>query len=657
VQLLELKLNNWGPFYGEHVIPLEVDETAPIIVFRGENMRGKTSLLRAIIWSLYAELKEQDGRTRLPVERMVNLDALAEGETEFGVSLKFRHSGTDYVLHRSGVASGDAPERVQVSRLSADLIPTGGHPFPSASIPDVVDGILSREISDFFLFDGEMLNRFEERLREESTTTQGFVREQVERALGLPFMNQLGADLDVIQSALTASMDQVLRKARKHNSLSEKYRAKKDELEGVDRDLAQLRSKDAAIDREIADLEDQMERVDEIKDLYYERKSLEREIAAASDTVEDYKSSLADLAEANWWLPTASLLLNEHRAAEASIDDAEDRDRERFKLQFQIEQLEGHLSTGVCPQCGQAVVHDNEAELRSQLEALVAALSKVPASDVDALRARRDRLRRFVGGPSMIQRVHEQEQDLRRERLRNDKREQRVRRISEQISNNTVDIESLERNLVDRKATKLRISNAIKGLDENRAKLKQEVAILGGQIAEQPEVDETERRLQKSVAEALEVVGKSYDAFRASMKQKVSEATSDLFRRLTTEKEYSGVSISDDYLLKVVDHQGRSLVQISAGANQILTMAFIGALANCSVDEAPMVMDTPFGRLDTGHRNAILEWVSTVNRQVILFVQSGEYDPERDSHLLGTKIGRDYSISRLSPTRSEVQSA
>jgi len=70
-----------------------------------------------------------------------------------------------------------------------------------------------------------------------------------------------------------------------------------------------------------------------------------------------------------------------------------------------------------------------------------------------------------------------------------------------------------------------------------------------------------------------------------------------------------------------------------------------------------MVMDTPFGRLDRGHRNAILEWVSTFDRQVILFVQSGEYEPARDGHLLGNKIGREYSIDRLTPTRSEVNAA
>lgn len=83
-------------------------------------------------------------------------------------------------------------------------------------------------------------------------------------------------------------------------------------------------------------------------------------------------------------------------------------------------------------------------------------------------------------------------------------------------------------------------------------------------------------------------------------------------------------------------------------------MAFIGALAACSADEAPMVMDTPFGRLDTGHRDAILDWVSGFDRQVILFVQSGEYDPERNAAALRGRVGREFTIDRLSPTQSEV---
>ena len=80
-----------------------------------------------------------------------------------------------------------------------------------------------------------------------------------------------------------------------------------------------------------------------------------------------------------------------------------------------------------------------------------------------------------------------------------DKKRQRTRQISEQISSNTVNIDTLERTLVDLKATKQRLSLALAGLEDKRQTLKNEVNRIGKQIADQPEVDETERRLQRSV--------------------------------------------------------------------------------------------------------------------------------------------------------------
>jgi DNA sulfur modification protein DndD len=655
MQLLELQLRNWGPFYGEHRINLAVDPSAPVVLFRGENMRGKTSLLRAIVWCLYGQLREQDGRTRLPVEKMVNVDALQSGETPFGVILRFSHSGAEYVLHRSGVANAYQPDNISVSEMKTDLIPVGGLPYPAANIVEVIDGMVGRDIADFFFFDGEMLNRFEERLREERAASQGFVRTQVERALGLPFMTNLASDLETIQQAINANMDQALRREKKNNTLSEKYLDKSDELVGVEKDLKALRARDAALTAQIADYEAQMSQVEEIKELYYERKALAKETERCEDTIKDFRSSIANLVEANWWLPIADTLVAQLDVAEAEIAAGEEADRERYKLQFQADQISKQIGTGVCPACQQAVSVHNEAELKAELEQLQQKLQAWPTKGIDDSRRQRDRLRPFArAAASSLTRVFEQEQDLAREKLRVDKNEQRTRQISEQISSNTVDIDTLERTLVDLKATKKRSSSVMVGVEEKRQALKNEINRIANQIANQPGIDPTERRLQRTVNEAGEIVTKSFEHFRESMRDRVATATSALFRRLTTEKDYSGVRISEDYLLSVVDHQGRALSMISAGANQILTMAFIGALAECSVDEAPMVMDTPFGRLDTGHRSAILSWVSTFDTQVILFVQSGEYEPERHARLLNGKIGREYTIDRLSPTRSEV---
>ncbi|MFI8696997.1 AAA family ATPase [Dietzia maris] len=654
MEISELRLNNWGPFYGEQAIPLDVEPSAPVILFHGENMRGKTSLLRAIIWCLYGQLKEQNGRTALPVEKMVNLDALEEGETTFGVVMSFSHDSTDFVLHRTGRARRDGNGKAQIDEVSVDLKPVDGQPYPAANVPNIVDSIISQDVSDFFFFDGEMLNRFEERLREERSSSQSFVRSQVEKALGLPFMSNLVGDLEEIRDRVNVSVEQAARRSKKHDDLTAKFRRKKDELKSADDDISALASRMGELDGAIEGYEDQLSKVAEVRELFYERKALEGTIAQKKDEIRDLKNSLAEFSDIHWWLPAGEMLSAELEDVESQILEWERSDRDRIRLQVKLEELDKQLGSGVCPACGQPVsVHDREG-LEEERSRIAVELEQSPASGIDEARRRRDKLRLYAGAKSVIERVREQEQDLRRARMQLDRAEQSVLEISEKISSNNVNIDVVEQRLAEAKANRQRFGDLLNGLEEKRAKLKAEANRISGQIADSPEVDDMDRLLMQVVSEAHGVVSDSFDLFRRSMRDRVSSSASDLFRRLTTEKEYSGVRISEDYLLSVVDHRGRALSMISAGANQILTMAFIGALAECSVDKAPMVMDTPFGRLDMGHRSAVLTWVKNFESQVILFVQSGEYEADRDAHLLAGKIGREFRINRLTPNQSEV---
>lgn len=656
MQLIRLELENWGPFFGEHSLDLSVSAAAPIVVFRGENGRGKTSILRALVWALYGQIKEQDGRTSLDVSRMVNIDAVAGGKAQFGVKLIFSHQEVEYSLYRTAEAEEERPGKVKVSLPKVDLFPAGGHPYPAGQIPDVINGILSREISDFFLFDGEMLNRFEERLREDRAASGGFVRAQVERALGLPFLTDLSSDLDSILTEVNSSIHQASRKAEAHDRESDKYRAKLEELGAVENNLVELRSKDAELVQVIADLEAQLSKVDEIKDAYHERKLLERELDSATAEIADLRSGLADRAESIWWLPMAERLYFEIEENERAIVLCEDVERDNLKVTFRIESLESQLETGVCRACGQSISHGNEEEIRAQVAELRASV-KATETPIDTLRARRERLRRFANAAGILEWVKDQETDIRRLEFNIDKKRSRIRLLSEQLAGTNVEIDVLERNLAEARATKTRAVAFISDLEAKRVEIKAATNQIGAKLAARPGVNPMERAIQAAATEALDVVRKSFEGFSSAMRSRVETSTSDLFMRLTTEKEYSRVTISSEYQLRVMDHQDRVQGMISAGVNQILTMAFIGALGDCSVDEAPMVMDTPFGRLDVGHRRGILEWVSNLDRQVILFVQSGEYDPERDGVVLAGKIGREYTIRRLTPNRSEVAAA
>jgi DNA sulfur modification protein DndD len=84
-------------------------------------------------------------------------------------------------------------------------------------------------------------------------------------------------------------------------------------------------------------------------------------------------------------------------------------------------------------------------------------------------------------------------------------------------------------------------------------------------------------------------------------------------------------------------------------------MSLIGALIDCSVREAPVIMDTPLGRLDTVHGTNILKWIPEMSTQVMLFVTSREFSEAIDRPKLGTRIGHEYTLVRESVNRTKIE--
>ena len=142
--------------------------------------------------------------------------------------------------------------------------------------------------------------------------------------------------------------------------------------------------------------------------------------------------------------------------------------------------------------------------------------------------------------------------------------------------------------------------------------------------------------------------------FRNDMRARIQTEATSIFRQLTTEEEYAGLRIDGNYYLSIVDGNDRVVRRRSAGADQVVTMSLIGALSRCAVEEGPIVMDTPFARLDTGHRRRILQWTSTLGSQVVLFVQSGEFERERDLRWLDGRVGRSYVLRRVAANSTRI---
>jgi DNA sulfur modification protein DndD len=150
------------------------------------------------------------------------------------------------------------------------------------------------------------------------------------------------------------------------------------------------------------------------------------------------------------------------------------------------------------------------------------------------------------------------------------------------------------------------------------------------------------------------VFGEAIDLYRDELRKTVEKKATDIFRSLTSDKTYTGLSINDQYGLTILDRDGNEVPVRSAGAEQIVALSLVGALNKSAVRSGPIIMDTPFGRLDPTHRENILKFLPTLSAQVTLLVHGGEVDRTRDLGHIKDKIDREYSIDYVTSSRSRL---
>lgn len=117
--------------------------------------------------------------------------------------------------------------------------------------------------------------------------------------------------------------------------------------------------------------------------------------------------------------------------------------------------------------------------------------------------------------------------------------------------------------------------------------------------------------------------------------QELADSMTSVYKRLAHKDQISEIKIDNDGTTTIIGKSGKPIeFDRSAGENQIFATALIAALAEVSKVSAPLVVDTPLGRLDSKHRQNIVDfWMSDKGRQVILLSQDKEIDIEFASRI------------------------
>ena len=134
---------------------------------------------------------------------------------------------------------------------------------------------------------------------------------------------------------------------------------------------------------------------------------------------------------------------------------------------------------------------------------------------------------------------------------------------------------------------------------------------------------------QVSIAQGLYQAAKELIEWRITERKKtIEERTSKILRSVTNKpEEYVGVEIREDYTLGIKNATGEIInpETLSAGEKEALAFAFIAGLNLESGTAAPLIMDTPFGHLDTDHQKNLINALPDIPSQVIVLATDRDF--------------------------------
>ena len=178
--------------------------------------------------------------------------------------------------------------------------------------------------------------------------------------------------------------------------------------------------------------------------------------------------------------------------------------------------------------------------------------------------------------------------------------------------------------------------------------LSKKLKTLEGQIKRErglAERSESQRKKFILAREAANVVNGIFETIASDMRERIQQEARSIFKKLIWKNtQFQDIRLSEDYKLDVIDRWGLpARPELSAGERQVLSLAFISGMARVSEEEAPLVMDTPFGRLSTAHRDNIALHIPQIAKQLILFVTDEELR-ESSREKMQPYIGKEYEL-------------
>ncbi len=619
-----LELTNYRQYIGTQEINFRIDGSKNVAVIYGRNGAGKSNLLNALTWCLYGVevhgLRYASAMAGMPIINSTVIESLGNNQsTHVEVKVHLKTDSGPWTIMRK--MEGGKNEHGKLWRGESEL--TVIWPFEDQDkvvsgegTQSLINTLLPEALKGFFFIDGEQLHNFFR------VSTPARISQAIDNV----------SQLDLVRKALDhlASLEKELRKQVKKTTpkiedLQNKINYIESDIENRSKEIEKKERDKLDAESELINVKDFLRdnSVENVRSLEHERQLLE------DDIQKDKQPRLRSLeAERNSYLVEIAPFIYLKQPIERTYSLINDKVEKgelpsKIKETFVLELIE----RGRCI-CG----NDLSSEARATLEAFAtASLSELSEVAISGKTTINDILSQIEEFPSKIDNMSIEIDAL---RAAIEQKQLRIEEISNQVKDCNIDRVKLCEDRRDQLVTiKARSVQIIEGLTSQVAMAQIKKQQLEKELEKELRKEEVNRALSeklKLVTDSEKVLRETIDITKRKIRKQVEKNTKANFQKLIRKKEaFKDVVIDDEYAVSVLHAYGYNVLNdLSAGEYLILGLSFMSALVSISGFQAPVIIDTPLGKLDAEHKDHITSMLPEflAGTQLILLVTPTEYD-------------------------------
>lgn len=649
MKINSLELCNWGRF-PRVFIPMDTTKENNVVLIRARNNIGKTTLFYSLKYVLYGEKGLKTHKNQHFITDWITIREAAKSDGKTFVELIIEHDGKTIRIQRSQkflqTNSGDTiqvdgPEEIQIfDQDSGEPITEAGK--ENTSKQNWINSILiPQDVSQFFFFDGEDIKRYTDEFEAE-------VRQAISRVLGIKALENSKKDLHILLETFIKNHQNKMKEASSDEQLKESLERKQGELETI-KNAKHYETKNleqARITKEKI--------TEQLKQHTVSREKIKERTRIEDANIDLHKSFVESQKKLKEIHNLSSILLLEPLLKFIDKTEENPPSKDQWVSKTVKNMLDRHFKNCVC---GAEI----DKELQEEFEKLVLDLKPNPQAQ----------LKRFV--EEILGNNHLEKNATELNHIINEEI-----RIQSEIDTNKTTIKKINEELPGRNA-----DSTVKKLQEKEELAVKEIVIIKNSISNaDKEIAQTEKIIEKInkkleqgiKSEDVEIAKhqKNYvqvlmdgmetciDTYFQKRKPELEKFISDVFMQLiSTPKLYKKIHMNDNWDVQIEYYDGTLLYPYeagpSSGGSQILATAVIAGLNKFAAKDAPVVIDTPLGRLDDIHRTNLLKYYNKMSKQVIILYTPTEIT-DSDQIILEDYVKKHYEIitAEDSPAISKI---